>query len=537
MANSNNAAVPNTEGAVVIKKKKAKGSSLAKFTYHIALLCLIAGLALPLNFEFGSYLDNTLFWQLPAAVNVVFGKQILTFGAPVFAASHPVEIWGALKFDLGAYLTLLYALITVIGIIMLIFVLASKKASSALGKASFIEGFALLFLLPLFYIQLLYACSFGSLYSWKTFAPLFIALGGTLLIVLVQAFAYKKGSGFMKLIMFLFSGIALVGCIYPVNLLVPALEKPLQSFSDLLGDKFTALGLYGAQGNYGIGFVNALFHYNFWEALGEAELMDKVLAISALALALLALINFTLDALGLAKKTKKYMLTFNVIRYLLEIFALAAVVGLAFYRKQTIGVTLIILAVLALLQFIINCIRVSSYTKRRKAELAQQRKQQKIERQQQLYGRTPTKGYTGDAAAANNYFQTAEERRAAAQAAREQRQKERQEQRDKAKAERDAKLKAEQAPAAANTEEFYNVTQIYKGPTDEFIKELTNDEKIEFAKVFLERRDDVMSEIPEYIIGGNNDKFFSSIFIYYGRICGRISGTLMNKIYECGYRK
>lgn len=537
MANNNNAAAPVPEGAVVIKKKKEKkGTGLAKFTYLIALLCLIAGLALPLNFEFGSYLDNTLFWQLPAAVNTVIGKEVLTFGAPLFMASHPVAIWGALKFDLGAYLTLLYALFTVLGIIFLIFVLASKKPASALGKASFIEGFALLFLLPLIYIQLLVASVAGSAYPWKAYAPVFIAAGGTLLMVIIQAFAYKKSSGVMKFIMFLFSGVALIACIYPVTYLIPALGNPLKSLADMLGDKFTALGLYGNEEIYGISLISILFHTNYWSAL-EGELMDKILMISALALALLAIINFTFDTLGLAKRTKKYMLTLNVIRYLLELLALIAVVGLAFYRKQALGVTLLLLAVLVLLQFIINCVRVSSYAKRKKAELARQRKQQKIEKQQQLYGRTSTKGYTGDAAAANNYFQTADERRAASQAAREQRQKERQEQRDKAKAERDAKIQAEQKPAPANSEEFYNVTQIYKGPTDEFIKELTNDEKIEFAKVFLERRDDVMSEIPEYIIGGNNEKFFSSIFIYYGRLCDRISGTLMNKIYECGYRK
>lgn len=541
----NNGAVakaPEGSNVKVVKKQKPKNhTGLAKFTYLLALLCLIAGLALPIGMAFDDYLNNTLFWQLPAAVNIILGQELLTFGAPQFMMSLPINLFGVLEFDLGAYLMVLYALITVLGVIwLLIGVLPSKKAGSCVAKASFIEGFALLFLLP--YV-LIFICpalledladeiAIGEfLYA---FLPILIAAGGTFLMVLVQAFAYKKSSGFMKLIMLVFSGLAFL-LILPYQVLVPFLSEPMQSLCDMLGGKFVPEGFVGSSIGYYYFFT--ILYSNPVEAFGNMELYEMIVSYAALALSVLVVINVILDALGLAKKTNKGMLRFNVLRYLLTVLVAGATIGIAIWQNITVGLPLLFIAVLALLQLIINIIRSSTYTKRKKAALAQQRKQQKIEKQQQLYGRAPTKGYAGDAAAATAYLQGSNERRAQAQADREARRQQKQEQRDKEKAEREAKLAAEKEKAKpAAQENYYNVTQIYKGPTDEFIKELTNDEKIEFAKVFLERRD-VISEIPEYIIGGNNEKFFSSIFVYYGRMCDVVSSALMGKIYECGYKK
>ena len=40
--------------------------------------------------------------------------------------------------------------------------------------------------------------------------------------------------------------------------------------------------------------------------------------------------------------------------------------------------------------------------------------------------------------------------------------------------------------------------------------------------------------MPEYVVGGNNQKFFASVFIYWARISNRVSDGLMNKLYEQG---
>lgn len=72
----------------------------------------------------------------------------------------------------------------------------------------------------------------------------------------------------------------------------------------------------------------------------------------------------------------------------------------------------------------------------------------------------------------------------------------------------------------------------YGGPVDEFINKLSNEEKIEFAMTFIERNKGDIGNIPEYVIGGNNKKFFSAVFIYLGRIRGMISDGLLNKMFK-----
>ena len=72
----------------------------------------------------------------------------------------------------------------------------------------------------------------------------------------------------------------------------------------------------------------------------------------------------------------------------------------------------------------------------------------------------------------------------------------------------------------------------YGGPYDAFISKLTNDEKIEFAMTFIERKKGDVSNLPEYIIGGDNRKFFNAVFIYLGRLRGLISDGLLNKMFK-----
>ena len=79
---------------------------------------------------------------------------------------------------------------------------------------------------------------------------------------------------------------------------------------------------------------------------------------------------------------------------------------------------------------------------------------------------------------------------------------------------------------------MYTIDTIYAGPTDDFIHKLSNDERIEFAKTFIEKVRGNLGTIPDYVVGGNNKKFFSGVFIYLGRIRGMISDGLLNKMYK-----
>ena len=68
--------------------------------------------------------------------------------------------------------------------------------------------------------------------------------------------------------------------------------------------------------------------------------------------------------------------------------------------------------------------------------------------------------------------------------------------------------------------------------SDDFLKKLSNEEKLEFTRTFIEKTNGNLGSVPEYVIGGNNRKFFSSVFIYLGRLRGMISDNLLNKMYQ-----
>ena len=67
---------------------------------------------------------------------------------------------------------------------------------------------------------------------------------------------------------------------------------------------------------------------------------------------------------------------------------------------------------------------------------------------------------------------------------------------------------------------------------DDFIRKLSNDEQIEFAMTFIEKSKGDLSNLPEYVVGGENKKFFNAVFIYLGRLRGMISDGLLNKMFR-----
>lgn len=79
---------------------------------------------------------------------------------------------------------------------------------------------------------------------------------------------------------------------------------------------------------------------------------------------------------------------------------------------------------------------------------------------------------------------------------------------------------------------IYTINTIYAGPMDDFIRKLSNDERIEFAKTFIEKNRGDLGNLPDYVVGGDNKKFFNVAFIYLGRIRGLVSDGLLNKMYK-----
>ncbi len=489
-------------GTTTVKQSKI----VAVVTYCVALICLILGLFLPYNFE--NAVDTMLFSQLPAAVDALFKTELAAgegFFHSAFTYTFPVKFFGLGEnaIDFGAVLVLLYTLFTLGGIIALIPVFASKKESrTALKAASVIEILALLPLFVLVFVEL-EKLALGGFDSFVWIWGLWAAFGGTLLMLIVQCFAYKKGSGFIKFFLFLLSALAILLAVFPVTSIIPPLADLLDG---KLGD--IGLGLFGNEA--GFTYLMVFFQTNFTEAFANMDALTIVMFIASIAAMVLVVLNAMLDMMGLGKLTSKALLICNIVRYALEVIAVAVMIVMSFVIENLTadaGLMLYVLAGIAFVQLVINIIRTCVYkpvkfaatetvvlsTKKEKKEKKEKNKPEKAKKEKPVKEEEPKAEVASETAA----------------------------------------VAAAEKPAETDPL-VYNVGPIYNGPTDEFINKLTNEEKIEFAKVFLERRTGNLPTIPNYEVGGNNSKFFASIFIYYGRIRGLVSDGLMNKFYEQG---
>lgn len=512
-----------------IKKssKPAKWVALAK--YAIALLCLLAGLLVPLApvslspLKEAFKVDNMLIMQAFAALGA-FGVKI-PFAPDTFVYSYAkdVKLFGAIPaFDLGAVLVLLYVLVCVVAIVGLIPVIASNRYKrTALRTASFVEGLGAV-VAGLFVLIQLGQFAVGANYwnNWA-FAPV-IALGGCVLMLLVQSIAYKKGSGIIKFILLLLSVVAVFSALFA--------SVASNKLSGIVGKLPAFINDYSIYNNgeavFGASVLSALFTGNFG-AVFSGAILEKVLAGVVIALCVLVFINAVLDLLGLGKTTKLYMLIANIIRYVLEFIAIILFVVFTFVIKNvTLGFFGYVLAVAALLQFIINLIRLLVFIPKKK-------------KAGKKAGKT-TAVVAGASGSSEEATEEKVDKKAAKRAAKEAKKAEKEAKKNAAQVDETEVEETETAAAEAtpivqkNTDpSVYVVEPTYDGPVDEFIKTLTNAERIEFAYCFIEKNL-ILPNVPEYVVGGNNKKFFSSVFIYWARISSRVSDGLMNKLYEQG---
>jgi hypothetical protein len=77
----------------------------------------------------------------------------------------------------------------------------------------------------------------------------------------------------------------------------------------------------------------------------------------------------------------------------------------------------------------------------------------------------------------------------------------------------------------------YNVKTVYNGPTDEFIDTLTDEEKVEFSKAFIEKSKGGFEGLPDYVVNGDNEEFFTTLFACLNSNRKRLSNGLLHKIY------
>ena len=495
-------------------EKQTQKKWLALGTYAFALVCLLAGLLIPFGgtgaIKDGFKADNMLVMQLFTAMNTLFGTK-LKFAPETFIFSHTSDLFGLLgagkTFDLGAVFCLIYAVVVVAALIGLIPVIASKKTSeTALKTASVIEVIAGVVLTAFMVINLCGFLGLTSLEGRNFNYAILIAFGGVLLALIIQSIGYKKGSGVIKTILALLSGIVLFFLIFP---LTGYSTKFAEAW--LKGKLGTGLYSMNKMGSDGAGIVYITMFFCMFAGYKELyktapAAADKTVLILVTIIAFLAIVNFMLDLAGLGKKTKRYMIISNVVRYGLQLAAvLALLITVAVTKSYGLEILMYVLIGIAAIQLVINIIRIFTYKKQNvSAEDAKAAKAEKAARKAEKAAAKEARKAEKAALEAEK----AEKKRAAVE-------------------EETAVYAVEEQPAV------YEVKAIYDGPVDEFIKKLTTAERIEFANAFIEHNI-ILPNVPDYVVGGKNDKFFTSVFIYYSRIRERISDSLLNKIYAQG---
>lgn len=500
------------------KKNKTSNKLAAMITYAVALVCMLLGLFLPFAAKAEGaegVLAAMLGGQLPAAFDGIYkiGESGLQgmFNSPAAAYSFPFHVNHLFETDLASVLLVLYALVVLAGIIALIPVLADTFRSQrkkqiggitvvakaekniALRAASVIEILSVVTLSAFILCRLNQIYLEGGNITAFTDYALLTAFGGTLLMLIIQSFVYKGGSGFAKFILALFSAVAVI-LVFGLAFFIPPVAE-IEFVSKL------NLTLYALDGNtYAIlPLINSLFTTGLDM---EAGIVPVILSITSVVLGYLILVNLVLDFAGLGKNTNKLMLVCNVVRYALELIATLVIVITVLIVKAGFGNLSIILAVLAAIALIINIVRLATYKTKKKAKDA------------------------------NKAEATEEKRKVAAPVPSEAAAKKLEERKQKAEAKaKEAKEKETAQDPVREQPQYYNPV-IYNGPTDDFIKTLPNEQKIEFSQLFFDHANGNLDFIPKYDLGGNNEKFFSSIFIYYGRIRGLVSDELMNAFYK-----
>ena len=88
------------------------------------------------------------------------------------------------------------------------------------------------------------------------------------------------------------------------------------------------------------------------------------------------------------------------------------------------------------------------------------------------------------------------------------------------------------APVAPASNTYYT-TQTF----DPFIASLSDKEREQFTNLFILKYSGALGNLPDYVVGGNNDDFFRKVFIYLGQYRDRIPNGLLAKMYKFAVRK
>lgn len=482
----------------------------AMITYIIAVFSLLVGLTLPLGTRTlaeGIQFANMPLLQITGALFALGILGDIPFGATLTPAySFEISLFGT-RTNIGAILLLAYILVTVLALILLIPVCLANRSKPFARRLAMVSE--IIALTVLFAMTALEFAKYSSDWNLSVIIP----FGITLLMLIIQSIIYFKGSAVIKTVLLAISAIAVFAALSNIAVVLPALANLKMQGTRPFE---TAIGMYSLGGTTYFG--NALI-------LGLSPLIPSgnpayaVVNVIALSLSILVCINFLLDMYALVMRTGKFMVTFNLIRYIVE-FVLILVLYGAIWAMGNFGLCLYLLTILALIQLIIAIVRCAC---RKKAKAQVHKKfNEKLERNADIadsdedYVFDPIAkkaAVTSDITPAVTPVVTSDVSPAAAPNI-------------------TPAVTPDVLPAAAESTAVYNVNTAYDSPTDNFIQKLSDEQKVEFVKIFLDKNSGNISGIPNYVIGGDNSKFFSHVFIFLARVRDLVSDGLMNKLYE-----
>lgn len=477
------------------KVYKPRTKMPALITYIIAVVFLIAGLTLPIGtgtFTGGGVnFGNMPLMQLTGALAALGMIKTLPFGSPLSPAFSFTVNMSGIALDVGAILLWLYALVTLVCVIILVPLCITKKTNGAVRKvAAVLEDIAVTTLI------LLCSVSFAApVAEWNL--TVFAALAITVVMLIVTGIIYLRGPAILKTCTFLLSAVAVCFAVANPYNNIPAFGNAIGNLAAAMqgGHPFeTSAGLYSLNGT--VYFGSTLFKTALIDPSALSyNISSAILNYSALSLAALVLLNLLLNLFGINKRTNMFMVVCNLIRYILALVLLIVIYITVLTTTGSYGLGLYLLTLLALAQFTIALIR---FLRHRKAA--------KLIKLAEEHDEDADHPDTDDEYAFEDETKPV----------------------DPPKPPQDAP----QAPVVETKNVVYTVNTIYNGPSDSFIRKLTNEEKVEFARVFLERSVGNLTMIPDYVVGGDNSAFFSSLFIYLPHVRSTVTEGLMAKFYE-----
>ena len=561
--NFNTAELAVSDGETSVREKETKKNKSRKLTvvitYVFALLCLLAGLLVPLYMLMPGMKvseSNMMLAFLPYMVNCVFAPVKKTGLIPIKGKFFVGAGLTQYSFSFAALMVVLYAILCVIALFMLIPVCAGNKEKRGYVSGALAIEILSLIVSSLYIAYVLYTFFSSALtalvFTWTDYNFL-IAFGGVMLATIVQSVATKGGIGVSKTIAIILSVLGAIA-LFDITVFIPKLADGLNKLSGSLksGEYANFIGgilLPSIKGLGSDGFVTLINIKDFYKFIFEQSWSSIVCYILLMLIAVLMAVNVISDLIGLGtgKKFNKDRSparnsasnTFALVRYIITfIFVLALIIIAIVVKGLSAGVYLYLLAAVLLLQIINASVRTAVANKRANAG----QYAPSYEERTQMYINDPAftnQGYTEQQPA---YQQPVYQQPVYQQP-------------EEAVAETPAEPAVEEVtPVYEETyepevaaepeqlplfEEQKPVEQqqpttvyVYGGDTDEFMDTLTDAEKIEFVEVFIKKSKGIVNGVPSYRINEDNTDFFPAVFIHINRYRNMASDALLGKLYR-----